>query len=112
MAMVRILVLLIGALAVLALGASTPARAEAVAPPPCHEMVAGPRGGSGPATPAPGKAHAMAAMACCVACVAAPAPVLPGVPTPAAVPADETRARASPLRVGLSPAPEPGPPRL
>lgn len=108
MAMARILLLLIGVLAVLTLGVSAPARAEAVAP-PCHEMAAGRQGGSDPGAPTPGKAPVMA---CCAACVATSTPVLPEVPAPIAVPDGETFAPAPSLLVGLSPAPELGPPRL
>jgi hypothetical protein len=113
MAMARTLLLLIGVLAVLVLGASAPARAEAAVQ-PCHPMSAAHPDAATPLapTPGPGKAPAMAAMACCAACVPAPAPVPNRVPTPAAAPAGKAFIATAALPRGLSPAPEPGPPRL
>ncbi|MBA4805908.1 MAG: hypothetical protein H2037_00005, partial [Brevundimonas sp.] len=64
------LLLLIGALAVLTLGALGVSAAPAMAEAPCHEM----SHETTSTDPAPNRpAKAMKAMACCVACVAAPA---------------------------------------
>jgi len=102
------LVMMLGALAVLTIGA-LPASAltDASSAPPCHETMIHHSGAETPSS-APGKA--MKVMDCCVACVAAPtlrapdrarvaAPRPPVVTRPAALPAGER------------PAPEPHPPR-
>jgi len=96
--------MLIGALAVLSLGA-VGASAAPVSTPPCHEAV-GPVSDSSDHSP-----KAMKAMICCAACVAAPSPTCPPLPDRSVSP--------SRLAVGLidMPAgrllsPEPGPPRL
>jgi hypothetical protein len=100
------LLLLIGALAVLTLGALGVGAGPAMAEPPCHEM--------GHATPDPsGKApdKAMKAMACCVACVAAPTIPPAARPQTAAAPLRLTAVSPA-LPSGRRPSPEPGPPRL
>lgn len=100
---IQFLLTLFGALAVLSLGALPSAAAT---PPPCHEM----GGGVSHETPAkPDKP--MKAMGCCVVCVAAPV-----TPPAADGPSDLPRAHTTPRRIepltGLTPAPEPGPPRV
>jgi hypothetical protein len=102
------LLLLIGALAVLTLGALGVSAAPAMAEAPCHEM----SHETTSTDPAPNRpAKAMKAMACCVACVAAPA--LPPATHPgAAVAPDRLRAPLLDLPTGRRPSPEPGPPRL
>jgi hypothetical protein len=104
------LLLLIGALAVLTLGAFGVSASPAMAETPCHEM--------GQATPDPsGKApdkapdKAMKAMACCVACVAAPTIPPAARPQTAAAPLRLTAVSPA-LPSGRRPSPEPGPPRL
>lgn len=110
MKIVSSLLLLIGALAVLTLGALGVGAGPAMAEAPCHETRHSAPDHSGKV---PGKApdKAMKAMACCVACVAAPT-----IP-----PAARPQTAAAPLRLtAVSPAlpsgrrlsPEPGPPRL
>ncbi|RZJ26619.1 MAG: hypothetical protein EON85_12195, partial [Brevundimonas sp.] len=79
MALLRTLLMLCGALAVLTLGA-LPASAAGSAPPPCHEMSGSL---SHDDSPANSPTKAMKVMACCVMCVTAPAPA----PVQAAVPA-------------------------
>jgi len=99
------LLLLIGALAVLALGtvgaSASPAEAA-----PCHE--------TGQAMPdkAPGHApKAMKAMVCCVACVATP--TLDSTPLPGVSPSPARLATTlSDMPAGRLLSPEPGPPRL
>lgn len=110
MKIVSSLLLLIGALAVLSLGALGVSAGPAMAEAPCHET----GHETGHETPDPsgkGPDKAMKAMACCVACVAAPT-----IP-----PAARPQTAAAPLRLtAVSPAlpsgrrlsPEPGPPRL
>lgn len=105
----NLILMLLGALSVLMLGA-VPASAQSGDAPPCHEATA--TSASHHETPAPsGKpGKVTAAMACCVSCVVAPAlqppsrpltahPETPAAPVPASLP------------VGLSPAPEHGPPK-
>lgn len=101
--------MLLGALGVLMLGAVPASAMGGQDAAPCHEMAMG----NGSDTPASTPVHdgkAMASMTCCVSCVAAPGlqppvragfvhPDAPQAPRPAALPA------------GLTPAPEPGPPR-
>lgn len=104
---VRTLLMLLGALGVLLLGAAAPVMAE-TGPPPCHERVdmVGVDHGSPASTPD----RPMKSMACCVACIAAPT-VTPHVR--AAV----TQLRARPvaldrvLPTGLRAMPETGPPK-
>lgn len=107
MAMARTLLLLIGVLAVLALGATAPARADSDAR-PCHEAASAHHQLPTPQAPGPGKAPAMA---CCTACVSTPAPA-PDAPTLVAAPASKAFPLRPALPGGLSPAPEPGPPRV
>lgn len=100
------ILMLLGALSVLLLGATaTPAGADAV-PPPCHEQAA--EHGTQAPQHAPG--DAMTAMSCCVACVSAP-DIQPPVRGRIVAPSPPPAARQSTLPTGLSPAPEPGPPR-
>src|SRR5688572_4974236 len=97
--------MLLGALSALLLGATAgAASAEAL---PCHEAVSTSHG-TGPAHKVPDADSVT--MSCCVACVAAP---VPGRPAPAQAPTapQPAQARAAALPPGLSPAPEPGPPR-
>jgi hypothetical protein len=108
MAMARTLLLLIGVLAVMVLGATAPARAD-TAIQPCHETAVAHHKAPMPAAPAPGKATAMA---CCVACVSATASVPPDAPALMDAPAGEVFILPPSLPHGLSPAPEPGPPRV
>lgn len=101
MAVLRTLMILLGALAVLTLGA-TPMSAMAEAP-PCHSQ-------EHPAPADQPASKALKIMACCVACVAAPRvePAdTPVILTPASV---QRTAPSSPLS-GLTPSPAHGPPR-
>ena len=101
MAVLRTLLILFGALAVLTLGA-TPMAAAAEAP-PCHS-----RAHETPADQPASKA--LKVMACCVACVAAPRVephTLPEDPAPAGVGARSP----APVLAGLTPSPAHGPPR-
>lgn len=102
----NLILMLLGALSVLVLGA-IPASALTTQAPPCHEAAA--TSPSRHEAPAP-SGKAMAAMACCVSCVVTPAlaapsrdlaahPEKPAAPVPASLP------------IGLSPAPEHGPPK-
>ncbi len=104
------LLLLIGALAVLTLGALGVSAGPAMAEAPCHETSPDTRH----ATPDQAPAHqnkAMKAMACCAACVTAPAlePVSRPGPTLAPV---RLNAPLFDLPAGRRLSPEPGPPRL
>ena len=104
MALIRTLSMLLGALAVLWLGAvSAPAPVEA-ATPPCHEIAVD----HGAPADAPSPDKPMKTMSCCVACVAAP---LPQPPIRASVRAPAPAVDPQTLPVGRTPAPEPGPPR-
>ena len=108
MAALRTLMMLIGALAVLTLGALTSAGPAEAAAASCHEVgQEAPKGHGSHDAPA----KAAMPMACCVACVAA---VTPQPPIRAAVaPPAPAHDRLSPLPpVGEHPAPEPHPPRL
>lgn len=98
MGLMRTWLLLLGALAVLALGAA-PAVAEA--PPPCHGT-----SHEAPATPD----KPVKAMSCCAACVAAPLPQ-PPIRVSVRAPAPASAVGPQTLPVGRTPAPEPGPPR-
>ena len=102
--MLRTLSMLLGALAVLWLGA-VPMPATSAEVPPCHEMTI-----EHGETPAPSPDKPMQVMGCCVACVVAP---LPQPPVRAVVrpPAPGHAARLQTLPVGQIPSPEPGPPR-
>lgn len=103
--MVQSLLLLIGALSVLALGAVGVSASPATAA-PCHET-----GQSSPDQPPKHAPKAMKAMICCVACVAVPtldpAPVSGPTLSPPRIAAVPTA-----LPAGQRLAPEPGPPRL
>ncbi len=104
MALVRTLLLLLGALGVLLLGAVSPAMAATEAP-PCHDM-AGMTSGAPASTPD----KPMKSMACCVACIAAPAivpPVRTGVTARPTPPQPALRV----LPTGRSPSPDTGPPK-
>lgn len=107
MALIRTLSMLLGALAVLWLGALPMPAASAEAP-PCHEMTMSRE--TAPDAPASSPEKPMNAMSCCVACVAT---LLPQPPVRAAVraPAPGHAARPQALPAGLTTAPEPGPPR-
>lgn len=102
------LMMLLGALAVLIIGA-LPASAltDASSAPPCHETTTH---SSGTETPSPAPDKPMKAMDCCVVCVTAPtlrppdrARLAPPRPAPAV--------RLTALPAGERPAPEPHPPR-
>lgn len=104
MALLRTLLLLLGALGVLLLGAASPAAASTETP-PCHEM-AGMTSNAPSSTPD----KPMKSMACCIACIAAPAVVPPmraGVAVRAALPQPTLRA----LPAGRRLTPETGPPK-
>lgn len=106
--MLRTLSMLLGALAVLWLGAvAAPAQAS-TGTPPCHEMAMS-HGGT-PDAPAPSPDKPMKAMSCCVACVATPL-LQPPVRAAVRAPAPVHAARPQALPAGLTTAPEPGPPR-
>ncbi len=104
--------MLLGAFGVLVLGA-LPASAMTDAAPgsPCHEMAMGPGSASHSPAPARETGKAMTGMTCCVSCV-----VTLGLQPPLRPAAVHPDARPSPrlaaLPVGLSPSPEPGPPRV
>ena len=103
MQMLRAIVLMLGVLAVLALGGlGASAMAEDGAPPPCHEASTDPAGDHDPAKGA-------SVMACCIACVTTP------VPTPMGEAVIVHDALPSPSaaieRTGRDLSPEPGPPR-
>ena len=100
MALVRTLMILLGAFAVLTLGATPMASASE---PPCHS-----RSHEAPADQRPSKA--LKVMNCCVACVVAPR--IEPVATPqAALPAASVFARSLSSLSGLTPSPAHGPPR-
>lgn len=103
------LIMLLGALAVLMIGAVPASAAVADAPstPPCHQTATH-HGGS--ETPAPMPGEAAKAMDCCVACVGAPALTPPGRARVAAPPPSVAMTPGS-LPTGERPAPEPHPPR-
>ena len=105
MVILRTLLMLAGALAVLTLGA-LPAAAGAVTP-PCHEMSGQMEHGDQP-TQTPLKA--IKVMACCVMCVAAPA-IPPIQPAAAPAAAGDHHALPAARLTGHGPAPEHGPPR-
>ncbi len=100
----RTLLLVMGTLATLSLGAAGASAAPRQAP-PCHEM-----GGTTPVSDHHTPAKAMKAMACCAACVVAPAPE-----TPTDGKATLSRASVAPAPTlalpGRRPTPEPAPPR-
>jgi hypothetical protein len=104
MAALRTLMMLFGALAVLMLGAVTPAGA---AEPSCHETSS--HQASGAPTPASDLELPMKAMICCSACLTPP-----GAPTAAQVRLRVVRPsviRPADLPRGETPSPDPKPPR-
>lgn len=105
MVLIRTLTLLLGALAVLTLGA-LPAPANASAMPPCHETSSGHHAPAD--TPAPEKP--MKPMGCCVACVATVAPE-PPLRSGVFLPTPPRSLTAALLPVGQTLSPEPHPPR-
>ena len=110
MKIVSSLLLLIGALAVLTLGAVGVSASPAMAEAPCHEMSST----LSDQTPdhsgkTPGKT--MKAMACCVACVAAPT-VDPASDSGQTVAPPRLSAPLFDVPAGRLLSPEPGPPRL
>ena len=114
MKIVSSLLLLIGALAVLTLGALGVSAGPAMAEAPCHETSAEARPDARHAAPDQTPAHqnkAMKAMACCAACVTAPALEPVSRPGPTVDPARLT-APLFDVPAGLLLSPEPGPPRL
>ena len=105
MVILRTLLMLAGALAVLTLGA-LPAAAGPAAP-PCHEMSGQMHHGDAPAqTPT----KAIKVMACCVMCVAAPA-IPPVQPAASALAVSDHHPLPATRLTGRGPAPEHGPPR-
>lgn len=105
MRMLQTLLLLIGAMAVLVLGAGAPAFAAEAAP--CHAEGAAHHGAPDtPATPS----KALKAMGCCVVCVTAPLPQ-PRAAATTAAPTTRLSPPPTALPRGLIPSPEPFPPR-
>ena len=98
------ILMLLGIVSALLLGAL--AGAAEAAPAPCHDAVAA--GHSVPADETPEDGDR--AMNCCVACVGAPVIAPPARSRMAFLDA-APHGRAPTLPPGLSPAPEPGPPR-
>lgn len=107
MALIRTLSMLLGALAVLWLGA-VPMPAVSDEAPPCHEMTM--KHGAPADAPARSPDKPMKVMGCCVACVAVPLPQ-PPVRTAVRTPAPVLTVGPQALPVGRTPTPEPGPPR-
>jgi len=105
MVILRTLLMLVGALAVLTLGALPAAAGPAASP--CHEPSGTMHHGDAPAQ-APVKA--IKVMACCVMCVAAPA-VPPVQPAAARADAGDHHPLPAARMTGRGPAPEHGPPR-
>lgn len=105
MVLIRTLTLLLGALAVMTLGA-LPAPSSASAMPPCHETSSGHH----PPADRPAPEKPMKPMGCCVACVAT---VVPGPPVRADVflPTPPRNLIAALLPVGEILSPDPHPPR-
>ena len=101
------LVMLLGALAVLMIGAVPTSAAAAPSTPPCHQTASHHGGTEAPAT-MPG--DTLKAMDCCVACVGAPALTPPGRARLAAPPPSVAMTPGS-LPTGERPAPDPHPPR-
>jgi hypothetical protein len=107
--MVQSLLLLIGALSVLALGA-VGASASPATTAPCHQT--GHETGQSSPDQTPNHApKAMKAMICCVACVATPTMAPAPVSGPTLSPSRVVAVSAA-LPVGQRLSPEPGPPRL
>lgn len=104
------LLLLLGALAVLTLGAVGVSASPAMAEAPCHEMShSTPDQTSDQAPNTSGKA--MKPMVCCAACVAAPA-VEPAARLTSTISPARLSAPLVDLPAGRRLSPEPGPPRL
>lgn len=110
MKIVSSLLLLIGALAVLTLGAVGVSASPAAASAPCHETSHETRSSTPDQTPAH-QNKAMKAMVCCVACVAAPGLEPVSRPGPTVAPARLNAPRFD-LPAGRRLSPEPAPPRL
>jgi hypothetical protein len=104
MALVRTLLLLLGALGVLLLGAVSPSMA-ASEPPPCHETA-----GAASHAPTSTPDRPMKSMACCVACIAAPA-VVPPVRTGVTIRPTPPQPALRVLPTGRRPSPDTGPPK-
>lgn len=106
----NVILLLLGALSVLMLGGVPDPALAGDAAPPCHEAIQNAQTHGNAPSPSGKPGKATPAMSCCVSCVVAPAPQ-PAAPHPAM----HSEAPASPVRaslpVGLSPAPEHGPPK-
>ena len=98
------ILMLIGALAVLSLGA-VGASAAPASTPPCHET------GAPMSDPPEHSPKAMKAMICCVACVGAPSPSSPPLPGLAASPSRLVIGLVD-MPAGRLLSPEPGPPRF
>jgi hypothetical protein len=105
----NLILMLLGALSVLMLGA-VPASARTGAATPCHEAVATSPSHHEIPAPAGKPGKAITAMACCVSCVVTPALQQPARQLTAHPEAPATGVPTS-LPVGLSPAPEHGPPK-
>jgi hypothetical protein len=103
---VNVILMLLGAFSVLLMGA-VPGAAMTTEAPPCHEAPA--HAQAGHEAPAP-SGKAMAAMACCVSCVVAPVLQPPARDLTVTRAKPTTPAPAS-LPIGLTPAPEHGPPK-
>ena len=104
MALVRTLLLLLGALGVLLLGAVSPSMA-ATETPPCHEM-----SGTASHDTTPSSDKPMKSMACCIACIAAPA-IVPPIRTGVAVRPTPPQPTLRALPIGRRLTPETGPPK-
>lgn len=102
--------MLLGALSVLMLGAVPASAITAPAAPPCHEATQAATTTHHGAPIAPEEPDGAMAMACCVSHVVMPAPQPPARELTAHPEAPAAPVPAS-LPVGLSPAPEPGPPK-
>ena len=106
----NLILMLLGALSVLMLGSVPASATTADATPPCHEAAAtNPSHHEAPA-PAGKPGKAVAAMGCCVSCVVTPALQPPSRPL-AVHPEAPAESAPDSLPVGLSPAPEHGPPK-
>ena len=103
MPMLRAVVLMLGLLAVLALGGlGAPVMADDRVPPPCHDAPMDPMGDHDPV-------KGSLVMACCIACVTTPMPTPVGE---AVIVHDALPSPSSVLeRTGRDLSPEPGPPR-
>lgn len=101
MVFARAILLLLGILGVLMLGAVPPTLAETA--PPCHEMTAGDHDESSSSE------RPLKSMACCAACIA-PA-IVPPVRAPVVLTRQTPTAPARVLPVGRKTAPDTGPPK-